>query len=156
MNSSQSKERIEQLEFKNLLDNAILSNKQPTSDCCLISLEPLLKTSIRLSCGHAFNYSHLYEEVKRQKYNRFAYETPRLGDNQIKCPYCQTVHDYLLPPCRNYSPQNKINSPIKWSLDTNKCNHIFARGKNQGRVCGVVALCGENRCLRHAAKTVQE
>ena len=95
MNSSQSKKLIEQVEFKNLLDNAILSNKQPTSDCCLISLEPLLKTSIRLSCGHAFNYSHLYEEVKRQKYNRFAYETPRLGDNQIKCPYCQTVHDYL-------------------------------------------------------------
>lgn len=145
-----------QLEFKSLLDNAILSNVHVDGPCCLISLEPLGKRSLTLSCGHSFNYTSIYEEVKRQKLQRFTYETPRLGDNQIKCPYCQKVHDYLLPPCRGFAPQNRINSPIKWSLDSQTCGHTFARGKNQGRLCGIVALCGENRCLRHASRSAQE
>lgn len=156
MNSPTQCGRPKQLEFKSLLDNAILSNAYSDRPCCLISSEPLGKQSLTLSCGHSFNYTSIYEEVKRQKLHRFTYETPRLGDNQIKCPYCQKVHDYLLPPCRGFPPQNRINSPIKWSLESHTCEHVFCRGKNQGRQCTIAALCGENRCLRHATKTVSE
>ena len=150
-----------QNKFRNLLETFVLSNEDINdstlnSNVCLISQEPLEKQHINLPCGHKFNYRHLYDEVARQKYNLFRFERPRLGDTQIKCPYCQTIHNFLLPPCRGYEHCHKVNSPIKWSLDTNKCTHVFARGKNVGRRCDSVALCGEDRCLRHSPKTVAE
>ncbi len=125
----------------------------PASRECLITREPLLAQHVRLPCGHAFNYDAIYKEVERQKHRRNFRERPRLGDNQLRCPYCNAVHDGLLPPCRGYDPMPRVNSPIKWALAvTSKCEHIYARGKNKGAQCDAATLCGETRCKRHAPR----
>lgn len=125
----------------------------PASRECLITHEPLLAQHIRLPCGHAFNYDAIHKEVERQKHRRRYRERPRLGDNQLRCPYCNAVHDGLLPPCRGYDPMPRVNSPIKWALSsTSKCEHVYARGKNKGSRCDGTTLCGETRCKRHAPR----
>jgi len=144
--------------FQTLLASFVLDGAPAATDedQCLITREPLLTQHIRLPCGHAFNYDAIYKEVEQQKYRRNYRERPRLGDNQLRCPYCNAVHDGLLPPCRGYDRTPRVNSPLKWALATSTCQHVFARGKNQGGVCDAATLCGETRCKRHAPRPVPE
>jgi hypothetical protein len=65
---------------------------------CLITNEPLNAFHIMLGCGHKFNYEPLYQEVLRQK-GRLGMHNyyEKIGINQIKCPYCRTLSNQLLP-----------------------------------------------------------
>jgi len=116
---------------------------------CLISHEPLGVYRVKLPCGHSFNYGHIYAEVERQKKRRTKTEWPLIGDYAIKCPYCNVIHNGLLPPCEGFPVMANVNSPIKWSLAMSPCVHVFARGKRAGEQCGAKVMCGETLCLRH-------
>ena len=46
---------------------------------CLISDDPLEEDHITLKCGHKFNYSPIYNEIKNQKCKRNRYEIQKLS-----------------------------------------------------------------------------
>jgi len=119
------------------------------NDMCLISQEPLGKHHVKLPCGHSFNYEHIYAEVERQKKRRSNNEWPRIGDYAMKCPYCNVIHNGLLPPCEGFPMMANVNSPVKWSFAMSPCVHVFARGKRVGEQCGAKVMCGETLCKRH-------
>lgn len=144
--------------FRELLASFVLDvNPAQREEGCLITQEPLRKQHVRLPCGHSFNYDAIYKEVERQKYRRNYHERPRLGDNQVRCPYCNAVHGGLLPPCRGYESRARVNSPLKWGLPlTSQCEHVYTRGRHKGNRCTAGTLCGETRCKRHAPRLAPE
>ena len=120
-------------------------------ELCLISNEPLEKNYIKLPCNHKFNYKPiLYAVIENSqiKYN--------LNKNQIKCPYCKSIHiNKVLPyhpllvktKYKNVNwPQNNIICNINdASLTT--CSYIYKSGKNKGSFCNKNAYWGY--CHRH-------
>ena len=50
-----------------------------------------------------FNYSSIYNEIIKQKTIKNYKEVQKLHKDSIKCPYCRTIQDKLLP----YNPQFK-------------------------------------------------
>lgn len=66
---------------------------------CLISGEKLVEYFVELKCGHSFNYLPLYHDIVNHK-KKFNYKESGksfLGKNQIRCPYCRSVQNELLP-----------------------------------------------------------
>jgi len=103
-------------------------NQEDNVDICLISNLPLDKTKIKLKCDHKFNYLYIYKEAinskKNNSYSLYSNEH-KLGSFQIKCPYCRTVYDELLPPSLEIPEtqlMNSINKPYKMSMKVN-CEH---------------------------------
>jgi hypothetical protein len=94
-------------------DNMIVDNddkEKKEDELCLLSGEPLDKTMLKLpSCGHKFNYVPLYKEIYNQKKHLNSYETAKLLDGQIKCPYCRTVCNLLLPPSSRDFGLNEVS-----------------------------------------------
>jgi hypothetical protein len=79
-------------------------------DRCLLSNEPLNDTMVQLpSCSHKFNYIPLYNEIYIQKKTLNSNETTRLYEHQIKCPYCRTICNWLLPPSSYYYGLKGVN-----------------------------------------------
>lgn len=82
-------------------DSAHTNNEEDENNKCLISNLPLDETAIELSCGHKFNYLYIYLEAlnsKKTSYSQYNIGSKlKLGINQIRCPYCRTVFDNLLP-----------------------------------------------------------
>ncbi len=68
-------------------------------NCCLITDEPLAEFSIKLDCGHTFNYVPLYNDVAnhKQKFNTMESSIGALKTNEIRCPYCRDKHPRVLP-----------------------------------------------------------
>ncbi len=113
--------------FFNLLNNNDISYDNINyDDICLISYDRLDENHICLPCNHKFNYINLYNEIYQQKKlnNKFF----NLKTNEISCPYCRTVHPYLLPHYKylNEKKTNGVDSPDKHNIlymknDYNKC-----------------------------------
>ena len=78
-------------------DNTINNNNE--EGLCLITNEPLEPDFVSLKCGHAFNYIPLYNDIlgHKTKGNRLEHKQFQLNKNQIRCPYCKTVQNKLLP-----------------------------------------------------------
>jgi len=100
-------------------------------NACLITNVPLSSFHVTLECGHKFNYEPLYQEVMRQKGRMGIYNYhEKIGLHQIKCPYCRTLTNHLMPWIGNHPVIKRlmgVNSPasmcmpgVKCSLD--KCN----------------------------------
>ena len=85
---------------------------------CLISQQPLTKSHIKLPCMHTFNYMSLYKEVHKQKLFKNAFEPCKLKINQLKCPYCRTVIDQLLPYIAGECADKicGVNYPLKYCM----------------------------------------
>ena len=81
--------------YSELLKNDDADNTNNT-DKCLISLEPLNDTCITLLCGHKFNYIPLYREIYQTKIVVNILDI-KLLKHQIKCPYCRTIINNILP-----------------------------------------------------------
>lgn len=83
--------------YKQLLsnDNDVANDD---SNYCLITHEPLAE-SIKLDCGHSFNYDAIFKYVLNQKtkFNLLEYRKYILKFYQIMCPYCRSVQNKLLP-----------------------------------------------------------
>jgi hypothetical protein len=118
---------------------------------CLITNDPLNAFHVTLVCGHKFNYEPLYQEVLRQK-GRLGMHNyyERIGMHQIKCPYCRTFTNQLLPyigPHPTIKRLNGVNSPASMCMPGVACSH------NAGCGCGATAFYEHNSnpyCLRHA------
>ena len=120
---------------------------------CLINKLPLGINKITLPCSHAFNYSALYKEVYNSKYKQPISRMNRLQRNEIRCPYCRKVHQYILPYIPSEVPDKKIgvNWPAKYALLPSTCKHTFKSGNKKGQQCLKPCLSGESidLCPRH-------
>jgi hypothetical protein len=69
------------------------------ANCCLITDQPLLDFSMKLDCGHTFNYVPLYHDIAnhKQKYNVMESNLGALKTTEIRCPYCRMKHPRVLP-----------------------------------------------------------
>ena len=103
-----------------------LQGQQEQDSCnddhvCLITNEPLNAFHVELACGHAFNYDPLYQEVLRQKgrigmHNYFE----KIGMHQVKCPYCRSMTNQLLPYIGN-SPHPTIKRVVGVNAPATMC-----------------------------------
>ena len=138
-----------ELKELNCLENE--NNKQLDEKLCLISYKPLDKNSIKLECGHQFDFQTLYMEIIKQKCFKNRFNTDFiLKTNQIKCPYCRNVQHTILPHIKINSSMNYIhgvNSPVNYCMDFHKCNHTFKSGKNKNSSCMSYGFYKDNKCF---------
>ena len=117
---------------------------------CLITNDPLNAFHVTLVCGHKFNYEPLYQEVIRQK-GRLGMHNyyERIGMHQIKCPYCRTLTNNLLPYIGLHPTMKRltgVNSPASMCMPGVACSH-------NDTTCGATAFYEHDSkpyCLRHA------
>lgn len=117
------------------------------NNACLITNEQLNLFHVSLDCGHKFNYEPLYQEVLRQK-GRLGFNNyhEKIEVNQIKCPYCRTLTNKLLP----YIGQHPM---IKRLVGVNAPAHMCMAGvKCHVESCHTNAFYDHDNktyCLRH-------
>lgn len=117
--------------------NLIISTSSSSSydNICLISKEILHPNHITLVCNHKFNYIPIYKEVlyQKTKFNTL-YEVTKLNYNQIKCPYCRTITNKLLPfipyPCVKLA--KNIHSSDNNCIPVAKCSHVIKKHNGDG------------------------
>ena len=133
-----------------LCDNENEGDNMKEENICLISKMPLENNPVTLYCKHSFNYSAILNEVRKQKPPLCSshLETQKLSNQQIKCPYCRTIQNGLLPYKEGYEKINYVNWPINYQYLPNKCSYIFISGKRYNQPCG--KKCLKNYCLNHA------
>lgn len=140
--------------YEELFKQLSSENEIITENVCLITNQPLEDGFITLECKHTFNYHPIYQEIVRQKYNEFRYETQRVSRNQLKCPYCRNIQNTILPPPKEYFDNNddsllltNVNFPFKWCMTPNICDYVYKSGKKKGEKCGT--KCFQNHCNTH-------
>jgi len=128
-------------------NNALNHDKE-----CLISKEDLDDTSIKLECGHTFNYEPLYNEVVKQKTRPHPSEIIKLRVNQIKCPYCRNIQNKVLPHAKslNLKKVTGVNAPAKWQMLNDRCcySNNNKRSKYFNSSCN--QACWGKYCLKHS------
>jgi hypothetical protein len=132
----------------NFYEELLKDDNTDYENVCLISGEPITFNSIRLGCGHTFNYDSLFKDVVSQKqHNRYGVtERPRLSLGQFKCPYCRTIVHKLLPytPIKGFTAHIPgVNSPAYLCMNYKKCSYEISKGKNKGNVCNKPAFDSE-------------
>ena len=146
------------LNFSELLKKAV--NDSDNEKICLLTHDPLKDNHITLPCEHSFNYKPLYDEIVMQKRNHNHLETTRLHVNELKCPYCRTIHKKLLPYicCPGVQKVNGVNYPLRYAMKFWDCEWIFKSGKNKGCACPLAAehtgygyLCPKHYKSKHKA-----
>lgn len=150
------------LDFFAELKKSLIDKKEDQQELCLLSKLPLLKEeTFALECGHKFNYTFLFKEIKHQKCNNF-YNTDiiKLGVTQIKCPYCRNVQEKILPYIKGFKSVTRVRgvtSPPEYEMSTEVCNYIFKSGKRKGQTCGKKCI-GEFciTCKRRANKPAKK
>lgn len=126
-------------------EEKIISNEN--ENICLITNNKLTDNFVKLCCGHKFNYEAIFNEVIKQKVKHNYLEVTRLKKNQIKCPYCRTIQNGLLPYVVGFEKIKWVNHPEALQCLPNKCTYIFASGKKKGQACG--KCCSKKYCTAH-------
>ena len=121
--------------FNTMLLAMISEEDNYHDNVCLIDGSQLDDNHIKLSCSHTFNYSNIFEEVKKQKLKKNHLETQYLRSYQIKCPYCRTTQNGILPFKQGFDKIKYVNTPEKYVIKNNKCSYIFKSGKRKGLPC---------------------
>ena len=134
-------------DFHSELMEAICKECNKKEELCLITSLPLQTNFITLSCNHNFNYESILEEVTKQKKTTSLLETQKLAKYQIKCPYCRSVQNGVLPYNQNFSKIKGVNWPPKYSYSTKRCSAIIKSGKRKGEICN--AYCFNEKCFLH-------
>ena len=130
---------------KELLE--LLSTEDTVNDnICLISNIPLEDDCVKLVCGHKFNYTSIFNEIKYQKQSNHL-ETQKLYTHELKCPYCRTIQKGLLPSRDNFENIHGVNWPKKYQYMANKCEYVYLSGKRKGTSCG--KKCFSKYCTAH-------
>ena len=102
-------------------DPHVKGNDNDNDNVCLITDEPLTAFHVRLECGHKFNYEPLYQEALRQKGRMGMHNYyEKIGTHQIKCPYCRSMTNQLLPYIGN-SPHPVIKRLIGVNAPAHMC-----------------------------------
>ena len=134
-----------ELQFNNLLNNYLSNENNENDNVCLISYEDLTDDCVKLDCGHSFNYKYLYDEIVSQKNKTNYNEIVMLLKNEIKCPYCRTIHKSLLPYNERY-PYDKYVM-CKKIEKKNACIALLKSGPRKGEQCN--RKCDNNVCYIH-------
>lgn len=140
-------------------ENKIIDTKYNETDelnnnekMCLIEYKPLTEYYIKLPCNHFFNYKPLFREIYNQKTQKNHYSMDNLKKYQIKCPYCRTKHNNVLPYYKDMEDFNTkiigVNWPMKLAIKSNYCQYKFKSGKRKNQLCNI-QTSGEY-CLCHA------
>jgi hypothetical protein len=107
---------------KSLLDDDLDEGESVLT--CQITGLPLIENHFKMNCGHIFNYSSLYTEICKQKFDFKTYNVESLLvadlrmlrstglDYFIKCPYCRRIQTVLLPFYEN------LAFPKKYGVNT--------------------------------------
>lgn len=137
------------LEFYSLLYSELNKNEIKEVKRCLISKQPLDNTSIKLMCGHEFNYKPLYREIIKQKTYHNHLSIVRLRKNQLQCPYCRNIQEKILPfkPYEGVEKKYGVNSPSSYEMLMDKCEYIFKSGKRKNQKCN--KQCNGKYCNGH-------
>lgn len=126
----------------NTIENKIINNNE--DNICLLTKVELEPNHITLECKHKFNYLPLYKEVlnQKQKNNNYYLESTRLLNHQIKCPYCRSINNKILPFIEypDVKQVKYVNSPKTLSMDTSKCCFIYKNGYSKNKQCSTNAL----------------
>ena len=120
------------------------------NNLCLITGERLIDNFIELNCSHKFNYNSMMDELKNQRKKNHL-EVQKILVNQIKCPYCRSLHKGILPYYEGYEKIKNINWSSKNEKIFKKCIGIIKSGKRKGEACGCIAKYGDY-CGRHKNK----
>ena len=147
-------------DFNSQLLKMLCEDADEEEEVCLISGIPLQEKHITLCCGHKFNYMSIYNEILNQKTIENYKEVQRLKKKEIKCPYCRTIQQGLLPYYSEFPDVKKIegvNWPIKLQYKSNYCKYIYKSGKKKGLPCGVKCT-GDycNKCDKIMARRKQK
>ena len=123
----------EENEEKEINDVTLVNDKK---DKCLICDEQLQNNYITLDCNHKFNFVELYNEVVEQKTKKIL-DNSRLKINELKCPYCRTITNKLLPYLKYYNSKliRGVNHPADLTMKLFECEYV----KNS-------KICGKNAC----------
>ena len=114
------------IDFFAELQKSLLENEEESDSVllCQISGLPLTENHFKMNCGHIFNYSSLYTEIYKQKFDFKTYTIDSLSiidlrmfkasglDYYIKCPYCRRIQTDLLPYYDN------LTFPKKYGVNT--------------------------------------
>ena len=132
-----------------LMEMLCYDNDSVEENICLISKMPLDEDHITLCCNHTFNYSAILNEVRKQKppICMGHLEIQKLSNQQIKCPYCRTIQNGLLPYKSGYQKINYVNWPTNYQYLPNTCSYTFISGKRYNQACG--KKCLKQYCLNH-------
>ena len=140
------------IDFYKQLHDLESDSESDDEQLCLITKMPLDRNKIVLPCNHSFNLYPLYTEVCNQKLRTLTsyLETNRLNMNQMKCPYCRQIFDFVLPHVRINKKMGFItgvNSPEKICMTPfHSCSHVFKTGKNKDTHCSKTGYYTENGC----------
>lgn len=120
-------------EINKIEDEELTGSSENT---CMLTHQPLTENYITLPCNHKFNYIPLYNEVST-KFIINNYDSDKLNNNEIKCPYCRSKFNKLLPYI-NYEgveKKNGVNWPEKNCMRHMDCKWVYKTGKNKGQLC---------------------
>jgi hypothetical protein len=136
-------------EMKDLFNNELLLDNDNYDNICLISYKELGQHIVTLPCNHTFNYIPLYNEIIKHKNINNRIENRKIGKYQIKCPYCRTIHNNVLPYIEMEGVEYiiGINGPKKFAIYPNRCIYIPKTGKNKGLQCKT--RCMGEYCTQH-------
>lgn len=87
------------IDFYDELYKSLDENDEDVENICLITNEKLTDKFVELKCGHKFNYIPLYNDLinYKFKYNHMESQNNKLKYNEIRCPYCRSKQNELLP-----------------------------------------------------------
>jgi hypothetical protein len=122
-------------ELKTAITKPVVETKE--SKECLLSKTELTYGHITLPCSHTFNFMPLYNEVLSQKTNPVLLKNiyhVKLNKNQIRCPYCRTIHaDMLLPYIVGSKRVIGVNGPVTSCMTSSiKCQYVTKKMTGRG------------------------
>lgn len=124
------------------------TDSEEKDNSCLITNNALEADHIELMCKHKFNYVAIFTEICKQKENN-KLESTYLKPSQVKCPYCRTVQQGLIPtnPAYPYLKTSGVNIPECLVYKANKCVSVIKSGKRKGETCN--KACVRKACNMH-------
>ena len=140
------------IDFYKQLHDLDSDSEDEDQPLCLLTKIPLDQNKIVLPCKHSFNLYPLYKEVCNQKLRTSTsyLETNRLNFNQMKCPYCRQIFDFVLPHVRinkQMGFHNGVNSPEKICMSPfHSCSHVFKSGKQKNSQCSKIGYYTDHGC----------
>jgi len=124
----------------NIVDDSLEGEENNT---CLISGEKLIEHFVKLKCGHSFNYLPLYNDIvnHKKKFNFKESGKSFLSKNQIRCPYCRSVQDGLLPfyPLKNVKQmygvtENDFEKDHSYYCEYKTINELFNKDLPEDKI----------------------
>lgn len=129
------------------------SDQNLSNDSCLLTGDRLQANFVTTECGHTFNYKPLFREIETQRFCVRPYDTDHVGKWQIRCPYCRTITDGLIPfiPTLSERKVKFVNWPPSKCIAHKTCKHLLSGGRQRRHICGAAGFdCfGTSLCLRH-------